>query len=850
MTPSSRRSGLLPVTSPRAHLHAGSAEVLEQRIAPATVSASTPLDFTYTDADGDLVHVHVSGTGTIDLLDAGGNDLSVAGALPANLATVVITSPSPDFSVSIADVNPGVGGDVVQLGKISGPSGAPLPAIRGIFTSDTGANVSYELTGFNGTTFTAGGGLRLHGTLAGDADPDTGSDLHLTSIPLNTSVFLRDGIAAGATAVVDGNVAGSFEINGTDSGDLTLGAVSGGVTVRDLASKILIKGNLSGRLVTGDPTLPLPLPGAPSSPISGTVEVAGNITGKGSITAHEGLDLTVGKNVVGLINVAQSLELQVAGNLSTANILVGDNMSFSITGGVVSSSIEVQHEILPGSQVDGQIFKSALRGNTGLSVDIGLAVKRSRLSSGSDDLSVTVGGSVRRSQMVGGGFMDLTVGGRLVTSSISPDGALNISVNSDVVSSIISSKSSNVDATFLGSVLGSRLFSGDDLNISVGKAVSIANINAGGSGTVVTQLGFTNVDLSVGEIADLTIGGAVRTSTIAAGNDVALIAGKGLSLARVESTDGSINADITGALTSSFIDSGEDLTVTVRDLKIINIPTGLLITQSAGRITSGTLLVGGSSVDASTEGGFAGNVVSGGDVNLATDRTFSASVNTAGNLSIQAKTVGVIGSSLGSTKVISTLPGGTSPLVEGGANPKPQAGLYAAGDLSVVSAGAFSAPMVQVGGNVTDFQVAKNLKTKMYVSGNFIVGTATASATVVGGAVSASSLIHIGGDVGSIDSAPKLLFGKVQGTLEIDGRLLTDLDFAGDVRSLNIAGGIGPAKLGDTIADIVVHGKLQRLTAGTLFERTDDNSGIFRLDPTVATIGTLLAEGGALKVLP
>jgi hypothetical protein len=112
-------------------------------------------------------------------------------------------------------------------------------------------------------------------------------------------------------------------------------------------------------------------------------------------------------------------------------------------------------------------------------------------------------------------------------------------------------------------------------------------------------------------------------------------------------------------------------------------------------------------------------------------------------------------------------------------------------------------------------------------------------------------LIEIDGDLGgAMDSAARLVFGDAfAGRLAVGGRLLVDLEFDGPVSTIGFAGGIGPTTVGDNIAQIVVNGKLDRLTSGSLFKRTSMNGGDF-VDGAGTTTGTLAANGGALVVEP
>ena len=167
--------------------------------------------------------------------------------------------------------------------------------------------------------------------------------------------------------------------------------------------------------------------------------------------------------------------------------------------------------------------------------------------------------------------------------------------------------------------------------------------------------------------------------------------------------------------------------------------------------------------------------------------------------------------------------------------------------------GDVNAPSIEVAGNVKDFKIGGALNGGINIGGNFVAGTTTASATVIGGAVGSSTFLHIGGDLGSDSAAPEYVFGKgFGGRLEVGGDVLTDLTFEGDVNRIAVDGCIGHATVGVVgakVADIIVKGKLASLNSASLFHRTTGNGGNF-IDGAGVTCGALQADGGAPAVGP
>src|SRR4051794_19880990 len=84
---------------PHPYFRRPAVEVLESRIAPATVAPGT---FTYTDADGDAIKIDLLGKGSVDFLDASGADVSVS---HLSIAKIVVTAPNSAFALLVSDTN-------------------------------------------------------------------------------------------------------------------------------------------------------------------------------------------------------------------------------------------------------------------------------------------------------------------------------------------------------------------------------------------------------------------------------------------------------------------------------------------------------------------------------------------------------------------------------------------------------------------------------------------------------------------------------------------------------------------------------------------------------------------------
>lgn len=849
------KPSLLP-TNPAGHpllKRSGAIECLESRIAPAAVV--TPATFTYTDADGDSVQVQISGkTGEVEFLDAGGADVHVSGG---DIAKIVITKPSADFAISFADLNAAMGDNIIKLGVVTGPDSGRLPTIKGIFTANSTPAVSYQLTGYVGTDFSAGGGLTIVGKVLGDGVTAT-PDLDLVSLSKQASVTLGD-VASGATVRITGKSSGNLRAAALD-GDLSIGSVVGLVEIGHIGGSFTVLKDVSGRVALGD------LAAFPAE-TSETFTVSGGILKSGSIYTAADLILTVTKSIAGSVTTGASLDVTVGAGLTGANLIVGQDLTADVAGAVTGSSIVANNLITNGTTFRKGLATSTVVGGTGVNLAVIGSVVKSRISGGTGSMNGSVSLKVQGSQFLTGGDMILTTGSSIENSTILPDGRLDLTVGSpgqgipgftSVIGSNIGSGSTSATVNIGGGVVNSRFTAGTDLNLTVERSVTGAKAESANDLTLDIGRHALKSRFVAGSDADVTIGGQLANSALVVCNNLHAEVGKlglpvpqgadllaGVVASTLETSDGSLDVSVVGPVASSLFVSGQHATVKVADL------TGELpVTHQIKLVALGTttpavrvMAPGDVTFTSTSTGSSSPQITAGQEVNVEVAGKFGGSVRAGTDLKLKAKSAGLGAAGL-------RVGGDLSLVVDGNltAGPAPKT------TTTTAAPPAAGSPAIFVKGNVKDFRVAGNFSAGVSVGGNFVAGTTTAAATVIGGTVSASSFLHVSGNLGSDDTAPELVFGKgFAGLIEVAGDLLGDLTFNGNVNRLTILGHIGPATpgsiLGDGVADILVKGKLATFTAGSLFKRTTDNDGTF-VDAANTTTGVLHADAGALVVGP
>lgn len=788
-----------------------SVEILESRIAPAAITA--PGTFTYTDSDGDVVKVKIEGLFTsASFLDSSSADVNVSGG---DIASIVVAGAGKDFAITFADTNSGVGGDIIQLGKIGGAGGARLPKIAGIFTVPAAdGDTRYDLAGYYGTTFALGGGLRIFGQLTGATLGGAGLDIN--AVPLDTSVYFSKGIALAATASVTDVVAGSIHIQGLLDGSLTVGSVLGQLQVEDVTGTLQVHKNVSGRIVVGD--------------VTSLIEIQGSLTPTGRISTLENLNLKVDTDLSGSLQVVGDLSLNVGRNITTAEVLVGHNLILDAGGSIKNSRIIAEEQFHSTTGVRFDVLGSAITGGKGLQLDIGRAVTSSRLSSGVDDMDVAIGGKVLNTQIVGGDDMALTIGGSVANSRILPDGQLDIAITGSVSRSTIGSASSALTVSVGGKLANSRLLSGGDASVTATGAVSDVDLFAGANVILDAKSDVTRSKFTMGSDLTATVGGNLVSSQLLPANALFATIAKNVKGSTLASLDNSTEITVGGTISASGVQSGDSITV------------------EANAVAATTQFRAAANFDINAKMKMAGYAIAGGNVTITTLGAFTGTVSAGQGLTLTADSVKIAGGIVGvaPTVVVAPVAGaGLDVGAFGGFR-----GLRVGGDVSIDVAKDFAAPFVLVGGNAPKLHVGGKFAGTLRVAGNLTTGATTGTTTVIGGAVAKSAFIEIGGDIGSSDSSPQLIFGGAfLGRLQVGGALKTDLQFNADVNRLGFDGAIGTAILGDNIANIIVKGTLKTFSSASLFERIDALTGRF-VDGSGAITGLLDTTVAAIKVTP
>lgn len=797
------------------------AEVLESRIAPAVL---TPGVSTYTDGNGDVVKIQVAGKFTsVDFLDAAQHDVLTNGG---DIASVVVTGAGPDFALTFADTS-SAGDGVIELGTISGPSGARLPLIKGISTIAADGAATFHLGGFIGAGFSPNGGLNLLGDVTGSAA--AGSGLDVKTIGASNMVTLRDGIAAGATVKL-GNVAGSFSAGTAVDGTLDVANVTGTLLLGEVSGKVTITNSLAGRLVVADTAVDS------NGDFTGLIEVKKSIALTTRIQATAGLNLEVDGNASGIIETNGDLVLAVGANLANATITVGEDLTLTVGKALQTTTITVQGDILAPSKIAKDVTGSIITGGRGVELDIDGSLIKTRLSSGIDEGTVTVGRKITNSRLFAGRDLTVSAGkGGINGSEILPDGTLTLQVTGAIRGSQIGSKSDSLEAIVTASAINSQFMAADEGKLTVGKNLLSSRFVSGSDATIHVTGQVASSRFVSGSDLTMDVGAAIRKSKLLPANGLDLQVGYSLLGSTVQTSDGDAFLTIGGGLAGTTVDSGENLSIDMKSVPIANTVTIRATEDVAIRMT----------------GDIASNIFTGGNVAITTDGAFAGILHAGGNVDFNVGSIAGIPttstaptSSTTSTTTVAP-PTAVTPTTTVTPTPPaaPRAGIWVGGNYSLTTKGAVGSRPTEVAGDLTGLSVGGTFNTALRVAGNFVTGATDTTVTVINGAVASSALIEIDGNIGSSTSASKIVFGNAfSGRLQVGGRLLADLDFESSANRINIAGGSGAAMLGDKIADIVVKGNLTSLNSGSLFNTTGTGRGDF-VDGAGNVIGTLEVDG-------
>ncbi|MHA3772974.1 beta strand repeat-containing protein [Verrucomicrobiota bacterium sgz303538] len=785
---------------PRVHT-ASPIEILESRIAPA---ATAPGVFSYTDGNGDTVKVEVSGKFTsVDFLSSTAGDVLTAGG---DIASIVVHGAKSDFALTFVDTNPGVGDDVIKLGVITGEGGASLPLIKGVTTVDSNDAVTFELEGYKGAGFSTGGGLKILGKLTASGDGSGG--LEIGTIKTGTSVYFRDGIAQGANALVSGKVSGTFQADGDVAGTVTLDSVSGIAKLGSLSNVVTVNRTISGQLLV-DHTV-----SEGGTPL-GQILVKGSVSPSARISSGDTLNVKAVGNVSGVLQAPGDVFLSTDKNLTGVNLTAGADLHLGVTGSVIGSSLIVRGEIVEPSSVGGKVQASNITAATELNLTVGRDVVGSRLAGGENG-KVSVTGKMAASSVVAGADLIVSVGKTVAGSEILPDGDLTVQINGNVSSSQIGSRSATLEAIIAGKLSGSALIAGDEANVTVAKDWQKTSFVSASDAVIGVQGKVSGSRFVSGSNLKVTAGGNVSGSQLLPANDLELtVHNGGVASSRLESLDGDALVTVDKAIKATDIEAARTAAVAAQ-----------------GGAASSVKIVAG--IDANVGGAkqIAATITAARDVSITTASNFTGAVHAGGNLTASAARFA---------------PAPSVPVLYG---VKIQPGVHVAGDLSLQTTSDVSARVINVGGDVTNLNVGGAFKAVLRVAGDLIPGEVGTEVTAIAGVVAPSSLIWIGGDIGSSESAAKISFGgDFKGQLEVGGDVRTDLQFAGSVSRIIVNGSIGKAALGDGIAQIIVNGNVGSLSSGSLFERSGPGAGNF-VDGTGEITGVLQATGDAAAVTP
>ena len=405
---------------------------------------------------------------------------------------------------------------MISLGAITGPAGARVPLIKGIFTAADPSD-SYRLTSYFGTAFSIDGGLKIHGQVTGDAVAGT-NDIDLLSLHANTTVQISDSLTMGASIKIAGKVQGTVDVANV-AGDLSVGAVSGLLQVGQIGGSLTVE-SLSGTLLVGQSALPG----------FDTVTIAGNVGSNAKILSPESLALKVGASFLGLAAVSGELDLVVGKSISNANVHVGGDMTLNVTGDVSKSSIIADQQIITGSGVVGGIQRSQILAGTGIDLAIGKNLSTSRISAGANDLDLIISAAVKNSQLLAGGDSTISTTFGVSKSTIVPDGRLNLTVGQapqgttagvgNLLGSLIGSKSTGAVVAIGGKVTGSQFTTGTDLDLQVGSTIKDSSIGTGNNLNLNTNGLVTSSRIAVGSDAIVNIGGRLSSSALLISNNL------------------------------------------------------------------------------------------------------------------------------------------------------------------------------------------------------------------------------------------------------------------------------------------------------------------------------------------
>lgn len=478
---------------------------LESRIALAidTLTIGGEQTATFTDADGDIVGVFISGrSGTVVFRNSTGG----AVADGEDIASIVINGASRDFDLSFMASTAGGAGNAVTLGEISTPD-----LIRGIYTvTDANDSVVFNLTSFSGPGFGKRGGLYIdnvvdggsisvtggliEGTLIdvrGSLGTDSGATLTVggsASTALAGRVLVKEGVQA-SEIILNGPAAQSFEliagVNTNFSGSITANGFfngrvtnwfsragmvfNGGLGPNSLvvtrpsgtAFGIAVDGDVAGKIVSSTNNI--------------TIGVTGSILSTGRIVSGSGLTLTTGGGVAkrAAIYADSNSSLDIGGAFAGAVHVEGD-LPMRVRGDVTRGTIFSERTLT--LTVDGAVTKgSFIDAGNDLTLDIGRGVTGSRIVAVGGLVTGSIGGAVTGSSLVSTGSgrnVLLAIGGRVQNSQFVSSGEMSLDIASSVTKSRFNSQSRAITLDIAGSLTKSTIDGANRFRVITGDGQS------------------------------------------------------------------------------------------------------------------------------------------------------------------------------------------------------------------------------------------------------------------------------------------------------------------------------------------------------------------------------------------
>jgi filamentous hemagglutinin family protein len=596
-------------------------------------------------AGGNLGSGHIALTGQLNVsgriaAGTGGIDFTAPVGITLNRVTLgngtSLTLDSGTAALTITDASPNAG---ARAGVVSLHGGA----------------ITVGRLASTGTVGLAGSGLVQVTTDldAGGAVTASGPGIALTSLagPLTVA-------SANSTANLALTSGGALTlVSGSAAGTTTLAAGAGGLTVNNSSSGGAFTANSSGPIDYGSITASQATLNATGGIAIGTLNVGsggtaaltagGAITGTGQFTAGGGLSLTGGS-----INLTTPGALTLASVQTTAgNLTLNPGGGLSINSGSATGNVTING---PGTVGIGSLTAG---GNMLITAPSGLTFN---LLSGNNVSLSASGGVINGAQLLAGGTVGLSAGGAVnITTNLAAAGAVTatgsgISLVSTSSVPLNLSSASTTGSTVLN-VGSGGLVIGTSTSGSGFTATSTSNIDYSSISAFQASLTATN-NINGGSLntsggpATLMAGGAIVTNGALQGNggltvtggSVSLTTAASLTLASVQATAGDLTLNPGGTLT---INSGSATgnatingtgaasigTLTAGGDMVITAPSGINFSQLSGNnVTLGTsgAMINGARLTAAGAVGLS----AAGDVNITTDLAATGPVTVSGGI--------------------------------------------------------------------------------------------------------------------------------------------------------------------------------------------------------------------------